>query len=229
MHLPSIKSCLVVWHHNTVTHLQVQSRNSHTYCEWNTYISMVLKYVSLTWHVAWCVNTTTKIAGKAISVQVLVVEKKLLSHLNTHCVSFWQFECLDVMAELPSGLLEACVVVGGHSDKLRDIHQVCMQTDSQSKDGWKVWPCCSSKNRHTKNKNQKFDIFLGYLNPSCKQKLFSILVDCNSRSSRFLLLCRSAFKSQYLWTLMSTTWRAWFISSRIGCVMNCLANQKSDV
>lgn len=61
--------------------------------------------------------------------------KKLLSHLNTHCVSFWQFECSDVMAELPSGLLEACVVVGAHSDKLRDIHQVCMQTDSQSKDG----------------------------------------------------------------------------------------------
>uniref|UniRef100_A0A3B4FNG2 DENN domain-containing protein 3-like n=1 Tax=Pundamilia nyererei TaxID=303518 RepID=A0A3B4FNG2_9CICH len=43
-----------------------------------------------------------------------------------------QFECLDVMAELPSGLLEACVVVGAHSDKLRDIHQVCMQTDSLS-------------------------------------------------------------------------------------------------
>lgn len=36
------------------------------------------------------------------------------------------------MAELPSGLLEACVVVGAHSDKLRDIHQVCMQTDSLS-------------------------------------------------------------------------------------------------
>ncbi|XP_030596134.1 DENN domain-containing protein 3 isoform X1 [Archocentrus centrarchus] len=27
------------------------------------------------------------------------------------------------MAELPSGLLEACVVVGAHSDKIRDIHQ----------------------------------------------------------------------------------------------------------
>uniref|UniRef100_A0A3Q4H7X6 DENN domain-containing protein 3-like n=1 Tax=Neolamprologus brichardi TaxID=32507 RepID=A0A3Q4H7X6_NEOBR len=45
-----------------------------------------------------------------------------------------QFECLDVMAELPSGLLEACVVVGAHSDKLRDIHQVCMQTVSQKTD-----------------------------------------------------------------------------------------------
>ncbi|KAG7240953.1 hypothetical protein INR49_026128 [Caranx melampygus] len=31
--------------------------------------------------------------------------------------------CLDVMAELPSGLLEACVVVGAPSDKLRDICQ----------------------------------------------------------------------------------------------------------
>lgn len=31
------------------------------------------------------------------------------------------------MAELPSGLLEACVVVGGHSDKLRDIHQLHQQ------------------------------------------------------------------------------------------------------
>lgn len=29
-----------------------------------------------------------------------------------------------VMAELPSGLLEACVVVGASSDKLRDAHQV---------------------------------------------------------------------------------------------------------
>lgn len=28
------------------------------------------------------------------------------------------------MAELPSGLLEACVVLGASSDKLRDIHQV---------------------------------------------------------------------------------------------------------
>uniref|UniRef100_A0A3Q0S6G4 DENN domain containing 3 n=1 Tax=Amphilophus citrinellus TaxID=61819 RepID=A0A3Q0S6G4_AMPCI len=55
--------------------------------------------------------------------------KVLLAHLHTHCVSFWQFVCLDVMAELPSGLLEACVVVGAHSDKIRDIHQVCRQTD----------------------------------------------------------------------------------------------------
>ncbi|XP_006788164.1 DENN domain-containing protein 3 [Neolamprologus brichardi] len=31
------------------------------------------------------------------------------------------------MAELPSGLLEACVVVGAHSDKLRDIHQLHQQ------------------------------------------------------------------------------------------------------
>lgn len=28
------------------------------------------------------------------------------------------------MAELPSGLLEACVVVGASTDKLRDVHQV---------------------------------------------------------------------------------------------------------
>lgn len=28
------------------------------------------------------------------------------------------------MAELPSGLLEACVVLGASADKLRDIHQV---------------------------------------------------------------------------------------------------------
>lgn len=28
------------------------------------------------------------------------------------------------MAELPSGLLEACVVVGASSDKLRDVYQV---------------------------------------------------------------------------------------------------------
>uniref|UniRef100_A0A8D3DF71 DENN domain containing 3 n=1 Tax=Scophthalmus maximus TaxID=52904 RepID=A0A8D3DF71_SCOMX len=32
--------------------------------------------------------------------------------------------CLDVMADLPSGLLEACVVVGAPADKLRDIYQV---------------------------------------------------------------------------------------------------------
>lgn len=29
-----------------------------------------------------------------------------------------------IMAELPSGLLEACVVVGAPSDKLRDVYQV---------------------------------------------------------------------------------------------------------
>lgn len=29
-----------------------------------------------------------------------------------------------MMAELPSGLLEACVVVGASSDKLRDVYQV---------------------------------------------------------------------------------------------------------
>uniref|UniRef100_A0A3B4FL57 DENN domain-containing protein 3-like n=1 Tax=Pundamilia nyererei TaxID=303518 RepID=A0A3B4FL57_9CICH len=46
-----------------------------------------------------------------------------------------QFECLDVMAELPSGLLEACVVVGAHSDKLRDIHQVLAQF-LHSKKSW---------------------------------------------------------------------------------------------
>lgn len=34
------------------------------------------------------------------------------------------FQGVDVMAELPSGLLEACVVVGVHSEKLRDIYQV---------------------------------------------------------------------------------------------------------
>lgn len=118
-------------------------------------------------------------------------------------MSFWQFECLDVMAELPSGLLEACVVVGAHSDKLRDIHQVCMQTDSLSikvsqKTDKKCDHAVEAKTGTQRIKTKKSDIFLGYLNPSCKQKLFSILVDCNSRRSRFLLLCRSAFKSQYL-------------------------------
>lgn len=34
-----------------------------------------------------------------------------------------------VMAELPSGLLEACVVVGAPSDKLRDIYQVRVYTE----------------------------------------------------------------------------------------------------
>lgn len=33
-----------------------------------------------------------------------------------------------VMAELPSGLLEACVVVGASGDKLRDLYQVCIYT-----------------------------------------------------------------------------------------------------
>lgn len=33
-----------------------------------------------------------------------------------------------VMAELPSGLLEACVVLGASSDKLRDIYQVDKRT-----------------------------------------------------------------------------------------------------
>uniref|UniRef100_A0A3P8S5U5 DENN domain containing 3 n=1 Tax=Amphiprion percula TaxID=161767 RepID=A0A3P8S5U5_AMPPE len=47
------------------------------------------------------------------------------------CVCFWQCVCLVVMAELPSGLLEACVVVGAPSDKLRDIHQVRIDTDQE--------------------------------------------------------------------------------------------------
>uniref|UniRef100_A0A8C7X374 UDENN domain-containing protein n=1 Tax=Oryzias sinensis TaxID=183150 RepID=A0A8C7X374_9TELE len=34
-----------------------------------------------------------------------------------------------VMAELPSGLLEACVVVGASSEKLRDIYQVCIRSN----------------------------------------------------------------------------------------------------
>lgn len=38
------------------------------------------------------------------------------------CVYVFQSE--GVMAELPSGLLEVCVVVGASSDKLRDVHQV---------------------------------------------------------------------------------------------------------
>ncbi|KAK5607441.1 hypothetical protein CRENBAI_021189 [Crenichthys baileyi] len=37
--------------------------------------------------------------------------------ITLHCVNF------DVMAELPSGLLEACVVVGAPSDKLREVQQ----------------------------------------------------------------------------------------------------------
>ncbi|XP_015248230.1 PREDICTED: DENN domain-containing protein 3-like [Cyprinodon variegatus] len=37
------------------------------------------------------------------------------------------------MAELPSGLLEACVVVGAPSDKLREIQQVCLQRDKHTK------------------------------------------------------------------------------------------------
>ncbi|CAF99363.1 unnamed protein product [Tetraodon nigroviridis] len=32
------------------------------------------------------------------------------------------------MAELPSGLLEACVVVGAPSDKLRDVYQLHQQS-----------------------------------------------------------------------------------------------------
>lgn len=46
----------------------------------------------------------------------------LSSHLNARCVCLFLAEC--VMAELPSGLLEACVVIGAPSDKLRDIYQV---------------------------------------------------------------------------------------------------------
>lgn len=45
------------------------------------------------------------------------------------CLSTAECVCLDVMAELPSGLLEACVVVGAPSDKLRDIYQVCICGD----------------------------------------------------------------------------------------------------
>lgn len=58
------------------------------------------------------------------------------SHLNAlpACV-FSGSVC--VMAELPSGLLEACVVVGAPSDKLRDIYQVyiyiCTHIPSQAK------------------------------------------------------------------------------------------------
>lgn len=39
-----------------------------------------------------------------------------------------------VMAELPSGLLEACVVVGASSDKLRDIYQACIYSIHSRKD-----------------------------------------------------------------------------------------------
>uniref|UniRef100_A0A3Q3M6K5 DENN/MADD domain containing 3a n=1 Tax=Mastacembelus armatus TaxID=205130 RepID=A0A3Q3M6K5_9TELE len=42
----------------------------------------------------------------------------------TFCVCISSSVCLGVMAELPSGLLEACVVVGVPSDKLQDIFQV---------------------------------------------------------------------------------------------------------
>ncbi|XP_029370160.1 DENN domain-containing protein 3 [Echeneis naucrates] len=35
---------------------------------------------------------------------------------------------LDIMAELPSGLLEACVVVGAPTDKLRDVYQLHQQS-----------------------------------------------------------------------------------------------------
>uniref|UniRef100_A0A665TH57 DENN domain-containing protein 3-like n=1 Tax=Echeneis naucrates TaxID=173247 RepID=A0A665TH57_ECHNA len=40
------------------------------------------------------------------------------------CLCVQQFMHLDIMAELPSGLLEACVVVGAPTDKLRDVYQV---------------------------------------------------------------------------------------------------------
>lgn len=47
-------------------------------------------------------------------------DSDLISSKCTVCV----FPTVCVMAELPSGLLEACVVVGAPSDKLRDIYQV---------------------------------------------------------------------------------------------------------
>lgn len=49
-------------------------------------------------------------------------KRAISSHLNAP--SLVLAVCVCVMAELPSGLLEACVVVGASSDKLRDIYQV---------------------------------------------------------------------------------------------------------
>lgn len=43
------------------------------------------------------------------------------------------FPAVRVMAELPSGLLEACVVIGASTDKLRDIYQVRRH---KHEDGW---------------------------------------------------------------------------------------------
>ncbi len=48
-------------------------------------------------------------------------------HLLCLLVCVCVFPSVCVMAELPSGLLEACVVVGSPSDKLRDIYQVQKQ------------------------------------------------------------------------------------------------------
>ncbi len=44
--------------------------------------------------------------------------------ISSKCTFLCVFLAVCVMAELPSGLLEACVVVGASSDKLRDIYQV---------------------------------------------------------------------------------------------------------
>lgn len=48
------------------------------------------------------------------------------------------------MAELPSGLLEACVVVGAPSDKLRDIYQVRVYTEYTRTQRQKQKPCAET-------------------------------------------------------------------------------------
>lgn len=49
----------------------------------------------------------------------------------SECRFYFVHSCQCVMAELPSGLLEACVVLGASSEKLRDVHQVNKRHSSQ--------------------------------------------------------------------------------------------------
>lgn len=62
---------------------------------------------------------TVKAFYCSVAINILNLAKV---DISTGCLYVFLSE--GVMAELPSGLLEACVVVGASGDKLRDVHQV---------------------------------------------------------------------------------------------------------
>ncbi|KAF0024519.1 hypothetical protein F2P81_023321 [Scophthalmus maximus] len=78
----------------------------------------------------WEDGQTVLVLGFSLKLQLMQV-RCLFFDLFTQTerdAAGYQCLCLDVMADLPSGLLEACVVVGAPADKLRDIYQIHQQS-----------------------------------------------------------------------------------------------------